>query len=82
MQELKKAKKRHLSNIATVSELKTLTKRFEDLLQEKNAQKAKSLLIELISKIDKAVKKGVVHENTASRKKSRLSRRLLTLSKA
>lgn len=38
--------------------------------------KLHSLTSQLYSKIDKAVKKGVIHKNSAARKKSRLARRI------
>ena len=36
-------------------------------------------LIEAVKKIDKAVAKGIMHKNTAARKKSRLSKQLKSL---
>lgn len=80
--ELRKAKHRHARNINIVSELKTSTKDFQKLLSEKKADEAKSLLKDLISKIDKAASKGVIHRNTASRKISRLTKNLSGLGKA
>ncbi len=41
---------------------------------------AKAATIEAIRALDKAVTKGVVHRNTAARKKSALARRLAKLS--
>ena len=80
--ELRKAKARHYKNISTVSELKTTIKKFEKLVTEKKADEAKKALVALISKIDKAASKGIIHGNTASRKKSRLTKKLLLISKA
>ncbi len=77
--ELRKAKKRHLRNIAVVSELRTLNKRLNNLLNEKNAEQAKKILTQLIVKLDKAATKKIIHKNKASRKKSRLMRRLKKL---
>ncbi|MEO0293248.1 MAG: 30S ribosomal protein S20 [candidate division WOR-3 bacterium] len=42
--------------------------------EEKDPEKAKELLKLAYSVIDKAVKKGVLHRNTAARKKSKLSK--------
>ncbi len=80
--ELRKAKKRHFVNIMRVSELKTLMKKFDALLREKKRDEAKALFTMLISKIDKARAKGLVHKNNASRKKARLADRLNALTKA
>ena len=74
--ELRKAKKRHLRNIGIASELKTLNKKFINLLDEKNIEQAKKILIQLISKLDKAATKKIIKKNKASRKKSRLMRKL------
>ncbi len=80
--ELRKAKKRHASNIAVKSGLKTSIKKFEGLLSDKKIDEAKAYLKHLTSDIDKAVSKGMLHKNTASRKNSRLTKRLSSLAKA
>ncbi|MDD3905923.1 MAG: 30S ribosomal protein S20 [Candidatus Omnitrophica bacterium] len=74
--ELRKAKKRHFRNISTKSDLKTLAKNFERLVKEKKTAEAKKALSTLVSKLDKAVSKGVITKNTAARKISRLMKRL------
>jgi small subunit ribosomal protein S20 len=80
--ELRKAKKRHFRNISLKSELKTLAKRFEKLVSEKKVSEAKDFLKTLVSKLDKAATKGIIHKNAASRKTSRLTKKLSALSKA
>lgn len=80
--DLRKSKKRHYKNISTKSELHSLIKRFESLVSEKKADEAKTVLKALISKIDKASSKGIIHRNAASRKISRLTKRLALPSKA
>lgn len=80
--ELRKAKKRHVRNISIKSELKTSIKKFESLLTDKKIDEAKTYLKKLASDIDKAVSKGMLHKNSASRKNSRLTKRLASLSKA
>lgn len=80
--DLRKSKKRHKKNIAIRSELHSLTKKFESLINAKKANEAKDTLKALISKIDKAASKGVIHPNAASRKASRLTKRLIYISKA
>ncbi|UCD54763.1 MAG: 30S ribosomal protein S20 [Candidatus Omnitrophota bacterium] len=79
--ELRKAKKRHLRNIGISSEVKTLIKKFNLLLSEKKINQAKEYLRVVSSKLNKAVAKGIMHKNTASRKISRLSKLLLRHSK-
>lgn len=80
--ELRKAKLRHFRNISALSELRTLIKKFEKLLSGKKTDEAKSLLNHLIPKINKAASRGVIHKNAASRKISRLMKRISSLSKA
>jgi len=74
--DLRKAKKRHFANITARSELKTLTKTFESLLSNKKTDEAKKALSGLVSKIDRAASKGVIKKNSASRKISRLMKKL------
>jgi len=54
--------------------IKESVKKIEKLVKEKNKVEAKKLLSDAYSVIDKAAKKNVIKKNTASRKKSRLSR--------
>lgn len=79
--ELRKSRKRHFRNISTVSELKTSVKKFERLLLDKKTEEAKEFLKNLLSKIDRAASKGIIHRKTAHRKASRLSKRLSNISK-
>ena len=80
--ELKKARLRHFKNTATKSELKTLAKRLEKFISEKKQDDAKKMITSIISKIDRAASKGVIHKNTASRKISRLMKKLSSPAKA
>ena len=74
--EIRKSKKRRFSNIRVTSELKTLIKEYTVLLAGKKFDQAKELLKAVASKLSRAVRKGVIHQNTASRKISRLSKKL------
>ena len=82
MPNIKSAKKRvSLSRIANEknkmakSALKTTVKKFDAAVAEEPTQ-AQALLNASFSALDKAVAKGVVHKNAASRKKARLAKRL------
>lgn len=66
--------KRELRNRRTKSMLKTSIRRFEESLQSGNMDEAKVTLSAAVRQIDRAATRGVVHKNTAARKKSRLSR--------
>ncbi len=74
--EIRKSKKKHFSNIRVTTEVKTIIKGYNAFLAEKKFDRAKELLRFLTSKLSKAVKKGVIHRNTASRKIARLSKKL------
>ncbi len=80
--ELRKAKNRHFKNISIDSELNTLTKKFERLVTDKKTAEAKEFLKKLVSKIDKAASKGILHKNAASRKAARLTKMVALTSKA
>jgi small subunit ribosomal protein S20 len=80
--ELRKAKKRHFRNISLKSDLKTAIKRFEKLISDKKIDEARTYLRTLMSTIDKAVSKGMLHKNSAARKNSRLTKKLASLAKA
>ncbi len=73
---VRKDKKRHLRNLRITSELKSINKKFESLINAKKFEEAKKTLQLLISKIGKAASKKIVHKNTASRKVSRLMKHL------
>ncbi len=70
-------KKRRLRNIKIKQEIKKTIKKFQALLSSKNIDEAKAFLVKVYSQLDKAAKKRIIHPKTASRKKSRLARRLI-----
>ena len=86
MPNIKSAKKRvkiiekkTLRNNMIKSAYKTSVKKFEQAVEEKNVDEAKTLFSEATKKIDQACSKGVIVKNTAARKKSALSKKLATL---
>ena len=81
MPNIKSAKKRVevsernlISNVAVKSSVKTAVKRVLEAIKLADATKITSALNKAYSVIDKAVSKGVLHRNTAARKKSRITR--------
>lgn len=76
IKRMKQAERIRLRNKSVKTAIKTTVKRFETALSEQNFEEAKSLLTEISQKLDKAASKGVLHKNTAARKKSRLSEKL------
>ncbi len=75
----KQDEKRSQRNVHIRSTLKTLIKRVKLAVEAKDIDKARITLAEAIPAIDKAKSKGVIHRNTASRKISRLTRRVNSL---
>jgi len=76
--ELRKAVKRNAANKKVADKMKNLTK--VSLKQLKaNDKKVKEEYTKTIKAIDKAAKKGVIKKNTASRKKSRLMKKINAL---
>jgi len=76
---VRKDKKRRARNLKVTSELKTVEKRFTSFINAKKQKEAQEASRALISKLDQASSKGIVHKNTASRKISRLMKALKKL---
>jgi small subunit ribosomal protein S20 len=68
--------KRTETNRSNTSQLRTGLRKLRQTLQSGDAKQAKAAFGSTVSLIDKAVKKGVIHKNTAARYKSRLSARV------
>lgn len=75
-------KRRSMHNLRTVSELKTAARAVNTLISEKKAEDAAKASRLFFSKLDKAVKKGIIHKNRASRRKSRTQRKINLLKTA
>lgn len=67
---------RRLRNRIVRAELKKTIKKYSELIAAKKLDEAKTQLKEVMSKLDRAAKKHIMHKNTASRQKSRLSLKL------
>ena len=63
-------------NKADKSALKTAVKKFEVALESGDKTAAQTAYVEAVKKVDKAVIKGILHKNTAARKKSSMTLRL------
>lgn len=71
--------KRNLRNRSRKSEIKTLTKRIDKLIEEKNLDAATREARLVQKKLDKAAKSNILHQNTADRQKSALARKVNAL---
>jgi small subunit ribosomal protein S20 len=63
-------------NRANKSRLRTQLRKLKDAVSTGDQSQAKAAFSETVSLIDKSVKKGVIHKNTGSRYKARLSARV------
>ena len=68
------AERNHDRNVAYKSSVKTAVKKVLELAGAKNEEALKPALSEVYKLCDKGVSKGIFHKNTASRKKSRLTK--------
>jgi len=75
----KQDEKKSRRNVHIRSTLKTLIKRVRLAVEAKDIDKGRTSLAEAIRAIDKAKSKGVIQKNTASRKVSRLTKRVNSL---
>ncbi|ANB60858.1 30S ribosomal protein S20 [Anoxybacteroides amylolyticum] len=76
---IKRAKtneKRRAHNAAMKSAMRTAIKKFEALVEAKDVEKAQEAFVLASKKLDKAASKGLIHKNVASRQKSRLAKKL------
>lgn len=69
----KQSEKRRLRNNAVKSEIKTVVKKIREQIASGNNDEANVNLKTATTLLDRAVSKGVLHRNNASRKISRLS---------
>jgi small subunit ribosomal protein S20 len=73
--------KRSAQNRANRSRLRTALRQLRETLAKGDKQAAEQTFRQTVSVLDKAIQKGILHENTAARYKSRLSARLNALAK-
>jgi small subunit ribosomal protein S20 len=71
-----RSERERLENRRYTSTIKTYFRRLESLAAAEDKPAADTAHRELVSTIDKAVKRGALHRNTGARKKSRAARLL------
>ena len=83
MPNVKSAKKRvkvseikRARNIGAKSAIKTYIRKYQTAVAEGNSDNAAILYNKVSSMMDKAAGKGIIHKNTAARRKSRLAAKL------
>ncbi|HEY2392531.1 MAG TPA: 30S ribosomal protein S20 [Candidatus Angelobacter sp.] len=68
--------KRTANNRSNTTRLRTELRKLRETMEAGDSKLAKETFNSTVSMIDKAVKKGTIHKNTAARYKSRLSTRV------
>jgi len=71
----KQAQKRRVFNTRTQRAYKNAVKEYKNLVSDGKADEADKVAPKLFKAIDKAKKRGIIKKNTASRVKSRLTKR-------
>ena len=79
MKRIRTNEKRRVRNAAVRSAVRGSIKTARTAIESGQANQARETLQRTIQTLDKAVTKGVIHKNTAARKKSRLTRQLNAL---
>jgi small subunit ribosomal protein S20 len=72
-------RKKRIHNLKLKTDLKKTIKKFLALIADKKTEEAKDFFPKLIAKIDRIASKGIIHKNTAARKKSQFSRQLKSI---
>jgi len=72
----RQSERKRVYNIRRKSDMKDAEKAITKAVTAGDTEKAKSLLPAAYKAIDKAAKRGVIKDNTASRKKSRITARV------
>lgn len=79
IKRIKTNEKRRIANKSKKSEIKTAVKQFEKAVTEKDLENARAQLARVVRLLDKAASKKIIHKNKAANKKSKLHRKLNSL---
>ena len=79
LKRARQSEDRRLRNRSRKTRMKNVLKVVEEAVAEKSAEAAATALKDAVSILDKAAGKGLIHKNKASRKISRLTRRVNAL---
>jgi small subunit ribosomal protein S20 len=79
IKRIKTNEKRRIANKSKKSEIKTAVKQFERAVTEKDLETARAQLTRVVRLLDKAASKKILHKNKAATKKSKLYRKLNSL---
>jgi small subunit ribosomal protein S20 len=79
LKRARQTEKRSVRNRANTSRLRSALRQLRESLAAGDKTSAEQVFRQTVSALDRAIQKGVIHENTASRYKSRLSARVNAL---
>ena len=74
IKNVRKNQRRREINKTRKGTLRTQIKKLRALVKAKDAEGSAKELVKTVSVIDRSIRKGILHKNTAGRYKSRLSR--------
>ncbi len=75
----KQSEKQRVRNMAVRSRMRTMIKYAMTAIEAKDQDQVRQALPQALSAIDRAASKGVIHRNSAARKKSSLQHRAAAL---
>ena len=73
---LRQNEKRRIRNLQKKRRIKNLLKEVKHLISQKKIKEAKEILPKVYKALDKGAKTGLIKDNTAARKKSRITKTL------
>jgi small subunit ribosomal protein S20 len=79
LKRARQTERRTVRNRANTSSLRTQLRDLRETIEKGDKGAAELAYRKTVSALDKAIQKGTLHENTASRYKSRLSKRVAAL---
>ncbi|MDP9159555.1 MAG: 30S ribosomal protein S20 [Acidobacteriota bacterium] len=79
LKRARQTEKRTVRNRSNTSQLRGVLRELREGLTKGDRKSAEQAFRKAVSSLDKAIQKGVIHKNTASRYKSRLNARLNAL---
>ena len=79
LKRARQTEKRTATNRANTSRLRTQLRDLRESIEKGDKTAASEMYRQTVSVLDKAIQKGTLHENTASRYKSRLGKRVTAM---
>ncbi|MCB0392135.1 MAG: 30S ribosomal protein S20 [Bdellovibrionales bacterium] len=68
--------RKNTRNHTTKKAIRTVEKKLKTAIENKSKEDSQKILLEFTSRIDRAAEKGILHKNNASRRVSRLAKKV------